>query len=133
MIIAGSVGVFDRTSQTTGSLDQISAFSNRAGTAATSYLTAVGAGIKTINEEGEHYLYSGTSFSAPTVTGAVALMAQLFPNLSGRQIVDLLFKSADDLGAAGTDSIFGRGRLNITRAMQPIGTVSLAGSPDPVT
>ena len=31
---------------------------------------------------------------------AVALLAQAFPNLSGAQIVDILFNSADDLGIA---------------------------------
>jgi hypothetical protein len=75
----------------------------------------------------------GTSFSAPTITGAVALLAQAFPNLSGKQIVDILFKSADDLGASGIDSIYGHGRLNIERAFQPIGTTSLAGSAIAVT
>ena len=89
--------------------------------------------MKTINEKGVEFFYSGTSFSAPTITGAVALMAQLFPNLTGRQIVDLLFRTADDLGASGTDAIFGRGRLNITRAVQPVGTMSLAGSAVAVT
>ena len=47
-------------------------------------------------------LWSGTSFSAPTISGAVALMAQAFPNLTGKQIVSILFQSADDLGAAGS-------------------------------
>ena len=56
------------------------------------------------------------------------LLAQAFPNLTGAQIVDILFRSADDLGAAGTDAIFGHGRLNIASAFQPIGTTSLAGS-----
>jgi hypothetical protein len=133
VIIAGSVGTFDRTSQTTSGLDQISAFSNRAGSSANSTLFALGAGVKTINENGERYFYSGTSFSAPTITGAVALMAQLFPNLTGRQIVDLLFRTADDLGATGIDDVYGRGRLNITRAVQPVGALSLAGSAVAVT
>ncbi|HXC75338.1 MAG TPA: S8 family serine peptidase, partial [Sphingomicrobium sp.] len=74
-----------------------------------------------------------TSFSAPTITGAVALLAQAFPNLSGSQIVNILFQSADDLGAAGTDSIYGRGRLNIAKAFQPIGQTSLASSKTPVS
>ena len=58
-------------------------------------------------------------------------MAQAFPNLTGQQIVDILFRSADELGAAGTDAIFGRGRLNIQRAFQPIGTHD--ASPGPQT
>ena len=60
-------------------------------------------------------------------------MAQAFPNLTGQQIIDILFRSADELGAAGTDATFGHGRLNIERAFQPIGTTTLAGTGTPVT
>ena len=58
-------------------------------------------------------------------------MAQAFPNLTGKQIVSILFQTADDLGAAGVDSTYGNGRLNIQRAFAPIGTTSLAGQSDP--
>ena len=49
-------------------------------------------------------LWSGTSFSAPQIAGAAALLAQAFPNLTGAQIVQILLTSARDAGAAGTDS-----------------------------
>lgn len=123
VIVAGAVG----------STNQIASFSNRAGTSADSYLTALGIGVRTIDETGAARLYNGTSFSAPTITGAVALLAQAFPNLTGAQIVDILFKSADDLGVAGIDAVYGRGRLNIERAFQPIGATSLAGTGIAVT
>ena len=128
VIIAGSVGTFDRDLKTLSGTDQISPFSNRAGTSAAFYLTALGAGVRTLDETGGRFFYSGTSFSAPTITGAVALLAQAFPNLTGQQIVTILFESADDLGAVGIDEIFGRGRLNIARAFQPAGTTALAGT-----
>lgn len=121
VIIAGSIG-------TATSATQISDFSNRAGTGAQYYLTAFGYRVLTFDHTGQSYLYSGTSFSAPVITGAVALMAQAFPNLTGKQIVDILFATADDLGDPGLDIIYGRGALNITRAFQPIGTTSLANS-----
>jgi len=41
------------------------------------------------------------------------LLAQAFPNLTGAQIVDLLLRSARDVGAAGTDPVYGRGVLDI--------------------
>jgi hypothetical protein len=133
VIIAGSIGTFDSATQTVVATDQISDFSNRAGASANNYLAALGSGVRTFDETGAGFRYKGTSFSAPTISGAVALLASAFPNLSGSQIVEILFRSADDLGSAGTDSIFGRGRLNIERAMQPIGTMSLAGSGTAVT
>lgn len=109
-----------------------SGFSNRAGATASVYLTALGEKVQSIDETGTAYLYDGTSFSAPFVSGAVALLAQAFPNLTGAQIVELLLSSADDLGAAGTDASYGRGALNIGRAFQPRGGASLAGTATPV-
>lgn len=72
----------------------------------------------------------GTSYASPHVAGAVALLIDAFPGLTPAQIVDLLLNSADDLGAAGTDAVYGRGRLNIGRAFQPVGNLSapLGGS-----
>jgi hypothetical protein len=131
VIIAGSVGV-DAGGGTVNT-DVISSFSNRAGSGAQYYLMAQGYRDRAPDETGTQFLWSGTSFSAPTITGAVALMAQAFPNLSGAEIVSILFQSADDLGAAGTDSVYGRGRLNIAKAFQPIGQTSLADSKMPVS
>jgi hypothetical protein len=120
-----------------GALDEslvaLAPFSNRAGTGQQYYLAALGSRVRTIDHTGTGFLYSGTSFSAPIISGAVALLAQAFPNLSGQQIIDILFRSADELGAAGTDATFGRGRLNIERAFQPIGTTTVAGTGTPVT
>ena len=111
----------------------ISDFSNKAGTASQYYLTALGSRVRTFDQTGTSYLYSGTSFSAPVISGAAALLASAFPNLTGAQIVDILLRSADDAGAAGRDAVFGNGILNITRAFQPIGSTSVAGSGTPVS
>jgi hypothetical protein len=124
VIIAGALS---------GGLSSLANFSNRAGNGEQWYLAALGSGVRTVDNTGAGVLYSGTSFSAPIITGAVALMAQAFPNMTAAQIVDLLFKTADDLGAAGDDAVYGQGRLNITRAFQPVGTASLAGTETVVT
>jgi hypothetical protein len=118
-----------------GSIDStktISSFSNRAGSTASVYVTALGEGVRSFDETGAAFLFSGTSFSAPFVSGAVALLAQAFPNLTGAQIVQLLLDSADDLGGSGVDSTYGHGALNIGRAFAPRGSTSLAGSAIPV-
>ncbi|WP_081974391.1 S8 family peptidase [Sphingomonas taxi] len=118
VIVAGSVGTND----------VISSFSDKAGTGAAHYLTAVGEKVRAPNQSGAAYLWSGTSFAAPQISGAIALLAQAFPNLSGAQIVDLLFRTARDVGAAGVDSVYGNGVLDLTKAFQPVGTTSVAGS-----
>lgn len=122
IIIAGAIDA-DRA---------LAEFSNRAGTGAAVYLSALGVGVRSIDETGAPFLYGGTSFSAPHIAGAAALLAQAFPSLSGAQIAELLLTSADDLGALGTDPEFGRGALNIGRAFAPRGGASLAGSAIPL-
>ncbi|HEX4738144.1 MAG TPA: S8 family peptidase [Allosphingosinicella sp.] len=118
VIIAGAVD----------STRTIADFSNRAGTSASSYLTALGSRVVAPDNTGTLFFWSGTSFSAPVISGAVALLAQAFPNLTGQQIIAILYQSADDAGAPGVDAVYGHGILNIARAFQPVGTLSLPDS-----
>ncbi|NLR69901.1 S8 family serine peptidase [Novosphingobium sp. ERN07] len=125
-----------------GSVDDagvISDFSNRPGTSAASTLMALGERVCCVYEgsvpktttgaDGTFVtVVSGTSFAAPQVSGAVALLAEAFPNLTGAQIVDLLLSSARDAGSTGTDAVYGRGLLDIARAFSPQGSTSLAGT-----
>jgi subtilisin family serine protease len=110
-----------------------SSFSDKAGTYGQFYLTALGERVRSFDENFGHFLFSGTSYSAPTISGAVALLAQAFPNLTGKQIISLLYSTATDAGTAGVDTIYGNGLLNLTKAFQPQGSSSLAGSAIPVS
>jgi subtilisin family serine protease len=103
-------------------------FSNKAGNGAANYLTALGVRVRAVDQTGTAFLFSGTSFSAPVISGAVALIAQAFPSLTPAQIVALLYRSADDRGTTGVDAVYGNGELNLARAFAPIGSLSLAGS-----
>jgi len=76
--------------------------------------------------DGAFFFWEGTSFSAPHIAGAAALLMEAFPNLTGKQVADLLFSTATDLGATGPDIIFGSGLVNIAAALQPLGTSSIA-------
>jgi hypothetical protein len=111
----------------------IADFSNRAGSSAANYLTALGVRVRSVDQTGTAYLFSGTSFSTPVISGAIALLAQAFPNLTPEQLVALLYRSATDRGAAGVDATYGNGELNIARAFQPIGSTSLSNSAVPVS
>ena len=117
----------------------ISNFSNKAGNSQGTVLSALGQGICCVYENDTIFRFqqngqtfvnvlNGTSFAAPQIAGAAALLAQAFPNLTGQQIVNLLLTSARDAGATGTDAVYGRGILDIGRAFAPAGTTSLAGT-----
>ncbi|MBT3017197.1 MAG: S8 family serine peptidase [Candidatus Thiodiazotropha sp. (ex Clathrolucina costata)] len=61
-------------------------------------------------------IVSGTSFAAPHVTGAMALLKSAFPDATLSQIETALYDSALDLGEAGTDDSFGYGLLDVAAA-----------------
>lgn len=114
-----------------GALDQsgvIASYSNQAGDRASRYLTAPGSGLASSCDSSGCFIISGTSFAAPEIAGSLALLLQVFPNLTGRQAVDILFTSATDAGAAGADAVYGRGILNLQTAFAPLGTTSLPGA-----
>lgn len=52
---------------------------------------------------------TGTSFAAPFVTAAAALLLQAEPGLTPQQVRNRLRDSARDLGRKGTDEVFGHG------------------------
>jgi subtilisin family serine protease len=61
---------------------------------------------------------SGTSMATPIVSGLVALMVQLKPDLSAAEVQGILEASAVDLGAPGKDPVFGAGRIDAFRTLQ---------------
>ncbi|TWI53056.1 subtilase family protein [Pseudomonas duriflava] len=76
---------------------------------------------------GNRYLgIAGTSMAAPHVAGAAALLISKWPFLTPDQTVDILFKSAEDLGQKGVDPIYGWGLLRVDRAVSPIGQTRIA-------
>ncbi|MDP3655571.1 MAG: S8 family peptidase [Brevundimonas sp.] len=108
--------------------NQMADFSNRAGVSAAAYLSAPGVDIITACDGTSCWRVNGTSFSAPAVAGALALLLDAFPNLSGRDAVQILLTTARDAGAAGVDDVFGRGLLDIAQAFQPIGPARVSMS-----
>jgi thermitase len=60
----------------------------------------------------------GTSFSSPMVAGVAALVISANPTLSGQGVMDVLYRSADDIGTGGWDQYTGWGRVNARRAVE---------------
>jgi serine protease len=66
---------------------------------------------------GGNYAYMlGTSMATPQVTGAAAVVASK-TGLRGSALRTRLLGTADDKGAAGVDTQYGNGRLNVYRAV----------------
>lgn len=56
---------------------------------------------------------TGTSFAAPFVTAAAAVLLAARPELTPPELEAELAKSADDIGAPGKDKNYGWGLLNV--------------------
>lgn len=65
---------------------------------------------------GGYAMLQGTSMATPQVTGAAAVIASK-TGLRGSALRTRLQSTADDIGAAGYDTRFGNGRLNVYRAV----------------
>ncbi|WOV84841.1 S8 family serine peptidase [Sporosarcina jeotgali] len=76
-------------------------------------LSAPGERIATNHPGGTLIYASGTSFSAPIVAGAAAMIKTELPSLSPGQVTELLTSSSTDLGTPGKDPYYGDGVLNL--------------------
>lgn len=65
---------------------------------------------------GGYGLKNGTSMAAPHAAGAVLLLKEAFPFLTGEEIKLALYFSAVDLGEPGEDNTFGMGIINVKNA-----------------
>ena len=65
----------------------------------------------------EYGVLSGTSMATPAVAGLASLLRDQSPAQSADEIRSRIEKSADDLGAAGFDKLFGFGRVNAFKAL----------------
>ena len=102
MVVAGA-------SNLTG---EMVAWSNRAGEARARFVLAPGQWIMT-DCAARCQLASGTSFSAPFVAGAIALMIEAHPELAGPEAAERILAAARPMGP---EEIYGRGLLDLRRA-----------------
>ncbi len=112
---------------TVGALDpdhptQLTDYSQRCGVAMNYCLVAPG-NVYFIDAQakvgdGSYALWhgGGTSFAAPQVAGAAAVVWSAFPYFTNDQVRQAVLGGAKDLGAAGVDPVFGWGLLDVTKA-----------------
>ncbi|MDG2495374.1 MAG: S8 family serine peptidase [Alphaproteobacteria bacterium] len=117
VLYVGSLSDASSVSEITGLPKALAPYSHTAGDMKNDYIVA--------HDDIFYYQQGiGTSFAAPRVVGAAALVRQKFPTLNGANLKQVLLQSADDLGAPGVDEIFGHGQLNVINALSPIDGLS---------
>ncbi|HEY3613054.1 MAG TPA: S8 family serine peptidase [Gaiellales bacterium] len=79
-------------------------------------LSAYGEAISLPAPGGGTSTVSGTSFAAPQVSGALALLAAMFPGATPDALVSALTHGARDVAAPGADSDTGAGVLDVAHA-----------------
>ena len=86
------------------------------------FIVAPGELLLASNGNGGLTRVSGTSFSAPLVSGAITLLHDRWPWLTNHpaETTDIVLRSARDLGAPGVDAVYGRGMLDVEASQSPL-------------
>lgn len=91
---------------------------------------APGYSVRSCVGQNQYAYYSGTSMAGPHVSGAVLLLKEAFPYLSGRELLNALYQTATDLGIPGEDNDYGRGLINLEEAFNFLSKNNLPVIPD---
>ena len=116
---------------TVGALDpntptQLTSYSQECGIAKNYCMVAPGNVVitKQYDSSGQYGLFNGggTSYAAPQIAGAAAVVWAQFPYFNNDLVRQTLLGTAKDLGAPGVDTVFGWGLLDVTKAANGPGT-----------
>jgi len=91
-------------------------------------VVAPGYNVRSSVDLNNYASYNGTSMAGPHAAGAVLLLKEAFPNVSGEEILLALYNSAIDLGVAGEDNTYGKGMIDVLAAYNHL---SLTYTPTP--
>ncbi len=80
-------------------------------------VVAPGSGVAAAGPAGDDVYFSGTSASAPFVSGVAAGLISENPSTTPAEIISIIQRTADDAGKPGNDESYGDGILNIRRIL----------------
>lgn len=103
-------------------VNELADYSNACGKAADYCLVAPGGVIVSDVDDPagdpSYWIYRGTSFAAPQVSGAAALVWEAFPYFDADMVRQSILGTALDLGEVGVDRTFGHGLLDVGAAVK---------------
>jgi subtilisin family serine protease len=79
-------------------------------------VSAPGENVRSCELDGTYGTKSGTSMAAPHVAGAVLLLKEAFPYLTGKDLLRAIYHSCMDLGELGEDHVYGMGIIDVLAA-----------------
>jgi thermitase len=81
-------------------------------------VAAPGVNIASTYIKNQYAALSGTSMASPHVTALAALIRSVNPLLKNTEVMDIMRKSATDLGTTGKDNYFGYGQIDVAKALE---------------
>lgn len=100
----------------------LASYSNACGVAKSYCLAAAGTVVVTGTDDAhdapEYWRWRGTSFAAPQVSGAVAMVWEAFPWFDNDLVRQTILGTARDIGDPGVDEVFGYGVLDVGKAVR---------------
>ncbi|QGR00071.1 peptidase S8 [Paenibacillus psychroresistens] len=81
-------------------------------------VAAPGVNIPSTYPHNQYAALSGTSMASPHVTALAALIRSINPKLKNTEVMEIMRRTAEDLGTPGKDKYFGYGQIDVIRALQ---------------
>ncbi|MGN7357757.1 S8 family peptidase [Paenibacillus sp. SAF-054] len=84
-------------------------------------VSAPGTSIASTYPGNQYAALSGTSMASPHVAAMAALIRSRNPDLTNKQVMDIMRSSTVDLGPKGRDKYYGYGQIDILKALEAAG------------
>lgn len=81
-------------------------------------VSAPGVSIASTYPNNQYAALSGTSMASPHVAALAALIRSANPELKNTEVLDVLRRSAKDIGPSGKDKYYGYGQIDVVKALR---------------
>ena len=90
------------------------------------YLMAPGQWSASTYKDGNYRVMSGTSMAAPIISGGAAILHQMWPHMTGENLVQLMLNTGDKSFTGYDVNIHGQGIMDLDEATLPQGELGIA-------